>query len=163
MHYQELSLLLSGMVSYIQSLEQLMEVVLLVNVVIRLQHVEEETLAETARANQKKEVTGPFHFLEEHGFINQVFIFLPYLLKVRDTVRNKLVICVHSDCLLFLLAKIIKNSLDKSMFVTIFDLENEKEDFVVSQSHLWLVSGTKRYTISRQFFPLLAFYFILSH
>ena len=31
------------------------------------------------------------------------------------------------------------------MFVTIFNLENEKEDFVVLQSHFWLVSGTKRY------------------
>ncbi len=31
------------------------------------------------------------------------------------------------------------------MFVTIFNLENEKEDFVASQSHFWLVSGTKRY------------------
>ncbi len=31
------------------------------------------------------------------------------------------------------------------MFVTIFNLENEKEDFVVSPSRFWLVSGTKRY------------------
>ena len=31
------------------------------------------------------------------------------------------------------------------MFVTIFNLENAKEDFVVSQSHFWLVSRTKRY------------------
>ena len=98
------------MVGNIQSLEQLLEVVLLVNVVIRLQHVEEKTLSETARANQEEEVSGPFHLFEKYGFVNQVKIFFSYLLEVSDAVRYMLVICAHSDCLLFLLAKIVKTS-----------------------------------------------------
>ena len=77
MQHLKLSLLLCRMVCDIQPFEQLLEVVLLVDVVIRLQHVEEEALAEAARTYQEKEVACPLHLLKEHGFVDQVFIFLP--------------------------------------------------------------------------------------
>ena len=80
---------------HIHSLEQLLEVVLLVDVVVSFEHAQKQTLAEAAWADKEEEVTRQFHPLKEHGFIDQVLVFFPHLLKVGDAVGNALEIVAH--------------------------------------------------------------------
>ena len=86
---------LRRMLRHIESLEQLLKVVLFVDVIVGLEHVQKQTLAEAARTDKEKEVACPFHPLEVHTLVHQIFVFLPYLLKVRDTVGNALEIVAH--------------------------------------------------------------------
>ena len=57
-----------------QTFEQLVKVVLLVDIVVGVQHAKEKALAETARTNEKEEVVY-FQFLEIHAFVYKIPIF----------------------------------------------------------------------------------------
>ena len=80
----------------IQSPEQFLEVVFLIDIIIGLEHTEEKALAETAWPDKKQEVACPFHFLEIHGLVDQIFVFIPYLLKIRDAVGYQFEVVAHN-------------------------------------------------------------------
>ena len=106
----KLALLRCGMIGDIKALEQLLEVVLLIDVVVGLQHVEEQALAEAARTDEEKKVAGILHPFEEHGLVNQIFMFFSYLLEVGNAVRYALEIRAHNVTLLYSSANITKRS-----------------------------------------------------
>ena len=87
MHNLVLVPILRRMVGNVQSTEQLLKTVLLINIVISLKHIEEKTLAETARTDKKQEVACLLHLLEIHGLVDQVFVLTPHLLEIGDAVR----------------------------------------------------------------------------
>lgn len=91
----KLSLLRSWVISDIHTLEQLLEVVLLIDVVVSLEHVEEQALAEAARTDEKKEVSSILHSLEEHSLVDQIKILLPNLPEISNAVRNTLECRAH--------------------------------------------------------------------
>ena len=95
MHHEIFIMVECRMLSHIESLEQLLEVVLLLNIVVGFKHVQEQALAEAARANKEEKVTCPFHPLEEHGLVDQVFVLAQHLLEVGDAVGYLLDIVVH--------------------------------------------------------------------
>ena len=94
-HHKVFIVVFCRMLSGIHSLEQLLEVVLLIDVVVGFEHVQKQALAEAARADEKEKIACPFHPLEVHGLIYQVFVFLAHLLEVGDAVGYALEIVAH--------------------------------------------------------------------
>ena len=70
--HQEAVPVLRGVFGHVETLEKLREVVLLVDVVVGLEHVEEQALAESSRADEEQEVSCLFHPLEIHGLVYQI-------------------------------------------------------------------------------------------
>ena len=95
MQHLEAVAVLRRMVCHIHSLEQLLEVVLFVDVVVGFKHVQEQTLAKAARADEEEKIACPFHPLEEHGLIHQIFVFLSHLLEVSNAIGYLLEIVAH--------------------------------------------------------------------
>jgi len=105
----KLSLLRGWMISDIHPLEQLLEVVLLIDIVVGLEHVEEQALAEAARTDKEKEVPRVLHFLEEHALVNQIHILSSYLPEISNTIRNALECRTHDAINLVSNANLHKN------------------------------------------------------
>ena len=76
----------------VQSTEEGLELVLLVNVVVMFEHREGEALAKTARADIEEVLVGILYILDEWGLVHIVAILQDYILKVLHAVRYALAI-----------------------------------------------------------------------
>ena len=76
----------------VQSTEEGLKLVLLVDVVVMFEHGEGEALAKTARANIEEIHIRVFYIFDECGLVHIVTIPLPNILKVLHAVRYALTI-----------------------------------------------------------------------
>ena len=76
----------------VQSTEEGLKLVLLVDVVVMFEHGEGEALAKTARANIEEVLVGILYILDEWGLVHIVAILQDYILKVLHAVRYALAI-----------------------------------------------------------------------
>ena len=87
MQHLELSLPRSRMIRYPKSSEHFRKVLPCIDVVIIAEHGEEQAFAETARTDEKEEMSGLLHCFQIHGFVHKIEGFSPYLSEVRYPIR----------------------------------------------------------------------------
>ena len=91
-NYEIFIMLWRRILANVQSTEEGLKLVLLVDVVVMFEHREGEALAKTARANIEEVHIGIFYIFDEWGLVYIVTIPFPNILKVLHAVRYALAI-----------------------------------------------------------------------
>ena len=80
------------MASHVCVSKQKVKFVLGLDVIIRLHHRQEETLAEATRTDEEKKVPRPLHTFEIHGLVNHILTLALNLRIIRNAIRQQLVL-----------------------------------------------------------------------
>lgn len=80
-----------------QSLEQLVEIVLLQHIVVVMQHRDGQALSEPARTDEEKELVRVLDFLNESRLVNVIAVVAAYVDEIHHPVGNALAVlaCVR--------------------------------------------------------------------